>query len=512
MTPTRLLPDLFLFRDRCNVYVVRDGDEAIAIDFGSGKWIRALPKLGIHRLKHVFLTHHHVDQSAGLLARKNWPFTIHAPAGEDPFLSPDGVRKFWEARKQSGPCPPSYSVLPRGIPGIRHDMTGFSDVFCGNRRIRFIHTPGHGPNAVSVIVTLHGKQIVLCGDAAHTGATIWQPHHLEWDHWTGAGALAAWEGIQRLTNLGMNMLCPSHGSVIQHRPRQMLTKLAGKLLEFYQVKGHICPGERDYYLTPEFLKCGARRILPHLYQFGCNSYLLRSDRGEALVVDPYSADFAQVRPLLSELGDPKVTVATATHYHSDHSDGLPLARQEYGAKIWLHPWVAAPLYRPDSSRFLWLPKEPIRAGALWPERCVWRWNEYEFRIAPFPGQTWWHCAFMTNVDGKRVLFGGDNFQPASRWNATGGFCAANGSRFEGFVRSARLVLDWKPHILVCGHGTYYEFRASQFRKIIAWARRAEAATKALCPSGDLENDYYLHHPGDACRLSPNRPRRKSSRT
>ena len=79
--PVPLDDDLWLFRDTCNVYVVRDGSTAIAIDFGSGRWLEALPALGISRLEHVFLTHHHADQCHGLQARPTWPFSVHAPAG-----------------------------------------------------------------------------------------------------------------------------------------------------------------------------------------------------------------------------------------------------------------------------------------------------------------------------------------------------------------------------------------------------------------------------------------------
>ncbi len=488
-----LLPDLHLFRDTCNVYLIRNGSEAIAIDFGSGRWMRHLKSLGIRRLAHVFLTHHHPDQCAGL--SRNLPRTciVHAPSGEERFLSPKGVRAYWKTRQLQRGCPPSYAVLKHGVKEVRCDMNGFSDLFWGNRRLRFIPTPGHGPNALSIIVTHHGQQIIFCGDAAHAGATIWQPYHLEWDHWTGTGALAAWEGVRRLGNLGMDLLCPSHGPVISKNPRGQLRQLERRLLEFYRAKGQICPGEVDGYLDPEFMKCGARRILPHLFQFGHSSYLLLSDSGEALVVDPCSSDLAEVAGLLGELGNPRITAAVATHYHADHSDGLPLAGKRYGAKIFLHPWVAVPLGKPPSIRFPWLPAKPIRPDALWPEHGVWRWNECEFRIAPFPGQTWWHCTFMTRIDGRKLLFGGDSFQPASRWNGTGGFCAFNGSRFrEGFERSARLVLKWRPEILATGHQTYYHFSGSHFRKIIVWSRRAEKAVRALCPSGKLKIDYDLH--------------------
>jgi glyoxylase-like metal-dependent hydrolase (beta-lactamase superfamily II) len=498
---TEIMPGMFCFRDTCNVYILRDGSEAIAIDFGSGRWLPALPRLGIRELAHVFLTHHHADQCAGLEKRVSWRFPIHAPIGEDAFLTRQGVKAYWEGRSQNRGCPPSYSALERGLEGLHFDMNGFGNLFWGNRRIRFIHTPGHGPNALSILVTHQGKEIVFCGDAAHQGGTIWQPYHLEWDHWTGAGTLAAWEGVQRLMNLGMDALCPSHGPVIDNRPHESLRRLAERLMDFYQAKGHICRGERDYYIDPGFLECGARRILPHLFQFGQNSYLLLSDSGEALVVDPWTEDLHQMDALWKELGRPGITIAVATHYHSDHSDGLPLIKKKYGAKIVLHPWVAVPLRKLERLEYPWLPPASIEADHSWPQCGTWRWNEYQFQIAPFPGQTWWHCAFMTRVDGQRLLFGGDNFQPASRWNGTGGFCAFNGSRFQGFVYSARLVLRWRPDIIATGHQTYYHFRSSQFRKIISWAARAEAATKSLCPSGDLQKDYYLHHPQKKCSLN-----------
>jgi len=489
-----LLPGLWLFIDTCNVYILKEDDRAIIIDFGSGGWLMQLEHLGIRHLEHVFLTHHHADQCAGLLERPFGPFTIHAPAGEDAFLNPDKVKEFHHTPRYGRGCPPSYSVLPQGIPDIRYDMAGFSDLFWHNRRIRFLHTPGHGPNACSIILDHQGRQIVFCGDAAHADGTIWQPFHLEWDHWTGAGALAAWEGIQRLLGVGIDLLCPSHGSVIARQPRPMLRKLARRLMQFYIAKGTICPGEKDRYVDLEVLPCGARKILPHLYQFGGNGYLLLSSSGEALIVDPCFSDMQSLEALLREMQGVRPAAMLVSHYHCDHCDGVPYMRERYGAKAWLHPWIAEPLADPACTFLPWLPPDPIHPDHLWPEKGVWRWHEYEFAVAPWPGQTWWHCVFMSEIDGKRVLFGGDSFQPASRWNGTGGFCAYNNSRFqEGFISSARLALEWKPDIIATGHSTCYHFSPSYFLKIIQWAEAAEKATKALCPSGDLEKDYYIVH-------------------
>ncbi len=46
--------------------------------------------------------------------------------------------------------------------------------------------------------------------------------------------------------------------------------------------------------------------------------------------------------------------------------------------------------------------------------------------------------------------------------------------------------------MACGHGTYYRFAPSHFHKVIRWSRTAQEAVAALCPTGRLERDYYLH--------------------
>jgi glyoxylase-like metal-dependent hydrolase (beta-lactamase superfamily II) len=491
--PERLAPGLWRFADTCNVYLIRDGesDGAIAIDYGSGVWTRHLPTLGIRRLEHIFLTHHHADQGFGLQKRRPAGAVIHAPAGEQPFLDPAALREGVSFASIYRGCPSSYAILREGLAEIRYDLAGFCDYFWGRRRIRFLHTPGHGSAACSVVLDHHGRQLVFCGDACHAGGTIHQPYHLEWDHWTGGGALAAWEGVRRLQGIAIDALYPAHGPAITHQPRAVLQTLARRLLTFVEAKGQIAPGEPDGYLDSELLACGARRLLPDLFQLG-NGALLRSRSGEALIVDPCSSEMPLLDALLAELGGLHPTAATVSHYHADHCDGIPYLRQRYGTRVWMHPCVAAPLRDVHHGPLRpWLPHESIRPDHLWPARGDWQWNEYRFRVAPWPGQTCWHTVSMTTVNDRRVMFGGDSFQPPSRWNGTGGFCAYNRSTFaDGFAASARLALAWRPELLVNGHNTAFAFRPSHFRKIIAWSQKAAAATRALCPQGELDDDYY----------------------
>lgn len=477
-----LLPNLWRIEDTCAVYIVKDGDRAIAIDFGSGDWLPQLPSLGIAHLDHVLITHPHAEQVAGLLGESERPFAVHVPAGPSEWPQPPWI---------GGGCPPNYEPPKRPLPGTAPDLAGNCHFFWQGRRLRFVDTPGHTAHAVSVVIDHAGKQVVFCGDAARAGATVHGPFNLEWDHWTGGGALAAWEGIRRLMGLSINLLCPSHGSVVSERPAAMLGQLARKLLAFYEAKGQISPGEPDRYVPVEVMACGARKVTEHLFQYGGNGYLLVSDSGEGLVVDPHLPEMPALEALLAQLGGVRPTAAVVSHYHYDHCDGIGYLRDKHGAKAWLHPLIALPWKDPARAFMPWLLPEPITADELWPERSEWQWNEYDFQIAPWQGQTWGHCVFMTSVDGRRVMFAGDSFTPSSKWNGTGGFCAYNNSRFsEGFVPSARLALEWKPEIMAAGHNNTYYFAASKFRKIIRWAERAEAAVRALCPSGDLEQDYY----------------------
>ena len=196
--------------------------------------------------------------------------------------------------------------------------------------------------------------------------------------------------------------------------------------------------------------------------------------------------------VLAELGGLRPTAATVSHYHFDHSDALPYLKERHGTRSVLHPWVAQPLIGDVKQKVPWNVPEPLKIDELWPEKGKWTWNECKFAVAPLPGQTWWHTGFMTTINGQRVAFTGDTFQPATRWHGTGGFCSYNNSRFaDGFIPSARQLLKWKPDICIAGHGTYCAFSPSYYRKVIRWAKRAQQVLTQLCPSGDLEADYYL---------------------
>jgi hypothetical protein len=53
---TQLLPGLYRFEDTCNMYVVCGPHGCIAIDFGSGAWMKRAKRLGLPPLERGYMT------------------------------------------------------------------------------------------------------------------------------------------------------------------------------------------------------------------------------------------------------------------------------------------------------------------------------------------------------------------------------------------------------------------------------------------------------------------------
>jgi len=278
-----------------------------------------------------------------------------------------------------------------------------------------------------------------------------------------------------------------------HDPRPTLESLERKLMDLYHAKGAVAFGQPDRHVEPmRILDCDAKQVLPHLYQFARNGYLLLSPHGEAMLIDMQPHDLPQLEKLLAKVGDPPVTVAMATHYHSDHANGLNPAREHFGAKVALHPLVAEPLRNPHEWNVPWQMDESVEPDELLPMDGPWSWSGLDFNIAHLPGQTWWHAGWLVELDGQRIAFTGDTYQTPSRWHGTGGFCSYNGCRFaDGFAATARRVMQWQPTIIANGHEIFYHYAAEHYEAILQWSDRAEQAVRALCPNGNLETDYYM---------------------
>ena len=92
----QLTNHIYLYSDTCNVYIIREGDHAVLIDFGSGAILQALQEAGI-RAEAILVTHHHRDQIQGLQLAAEAGIPVFVPHSEQELVSEAG--QMWQARE-----------------------------------------------------------------------------------------------------------------------------------------------------------------------------------------------------------------------------------------------------------------------------------------------------------------------------------------------------------------------------------------------------------------------------
>jgi hypothetical protein len=105
----KLSDSLFLFEDTCNVYVLREGNSALLIGFGSGEILNRLSGIGVTSVDQVLLTHHQA------LHQLRLPFALEhdteersrrseSEAGRHGILARPHIRGPGHARTHGGRC------------------------------------------------------------------------------------------------------------------------------------------------------------------------------------------------------------------------------------------------------------------------------------------------------------------------------------------------------------------------------------------------------------------------
>ena len=95
--PQKISDNLYRFEDTCNVYVVRNGNRCVLIDFGSGKILDHLQALGITQVDWILHTHHHRDQCQGDYKAVERKIPIAVPAHERHLFA--DAQNFWRNRR-----------------------------------------------------------------------------------------------------------------------------------------------------------------------------------------------------------------------------------------------------------------------------------------------------------------------------------------------------------------------------------------------------------------------------
>ncbi|PYI53527.1 MBL fold metallo-hydrolase [Paenibacillus flagellatus] len=498
-----LSDNLFLYEDSCSVYVVRSGSEALLIDFGGGGVLDALGAIGVERVAGVWMTHHHRDQGQGLGRAAEAGIPILVPHAERELF--DEADLHWQRKQLSNEYSgrqDRFSLL-RSVP-VADTLRDYSEHVFGGWTLTVLPTPGHTVGSISVLARRDGRTYAFTGDLIAAPGKIWSLAATQWSYNGGEGLPATAASLLDLKDREPDVLLPSHGAPIAN-PGEAIDLTVSRLRELMAYRGH----------NPRLLLLRDKpyeNVTPHLLASRAsfaNYYVLLSDSGKALLFD-FGYDFMTGmavetarparRPWLYSLpalkrnyGVARIDVVVPTHYHDDHVAGINLLRDVEGTRVWAPDNFADVLERPErfDVQCLWF--EPIPVDRRLPLGTPIRWEEYELTLYEQGGHTLYAAAIFLEVDGKKVLVGGDQYQ-GEMWN----YVYRNRFRIPDYAASAALYRRLAPDVVVTGHAEPLWTTPAYFDALDERGEALERLHRELLPLG--EADFGAE--GFAARLEP----------
>lgn len=486
-------------RDTCNVYVLRNGRDAVLVDFGSGAVLDRLGELGLDRVTDVLVTHHHRDQVQGLARAAAAGIRIWVPPVEKELFT--DAERHWQSRQLDN----DYDVrqgrfsLLESVP-VAGTVAEYRSRAYGGIEVFTLPTPGHTPGSVTYLVEVDGRRLAFSGDLLYGPGQVWSLAATQWSYSGGEGLASTVLSGAALLDREPDVLLPSHGEPIED-PAAAVALLRERLEELLALRFED-PWNLERWLREPWVPV-TEHLLRNRTSFGA-SYALLSDSGAALLVDwgydyapglAWGTEKATRRPLLTSIdalkrdhGIDRVEVVLPTHYHDDHVAGINLLRDVEGTEVWSPENFADVLE--DPRRFdlpcLWF--YPIPVDRRLPLEQPFCWREYELTPYPLPGHTFYAAAIDFEVDGCRVLATGD--QQAVTGGPDGpdilNYQYKNCFRIDDFVDSAELYLRLQPEIIVSGHWLPREVTAPYLDRLLADGRRLAELHRELLPLDEVD--------------------------
>jgi len=507
-------PDLFVWTDTCNTCLIRDGEAALLIDLGDGSVLDHLNEIGVKNVEWLLLTGHHREllQGVGRLDRSKTQ--VAAPKEEQALLETPAEFRKWNPRlNDKFTVHGSSYVRPPQSPVKADRWLSPDEVFeWRGRQIRCLGTPGHSPGGMSYVLKTGGKTLVFSGGLMHDGAKMTNWFDTEWDYGFAKGLDALIASVDKLIAVQPDVAFPSQGPVVQNATEQ-LKSYAEKLTEFRPdyVRGYPASNSKrgPHPATRPTKAHYIVQVSPHLYMFshemaGKNFAIIIADSGHGLLLDcglfPKLILERIVGEMKEHLGLKQIDACWISHSHGDHFTLFP-ALQELGVKFWTMDIIADKCENP---RFYDYPAmigaynagfEKAKIDRVLKAGDVIDWEGYKLHIDWMPGQTEFGNALWLELDGKRVVFTGDNLfgDPADPAQNGHECVVARNSAIteEGYLVAAKYLQKLKPDIIMGAHTVLMTEPAAFVDRYHDWAQRIIRHYKELLPDKDYE---YLYDP------------------
>ncbi len=512
---TRVLDHVWRSPAATACYALVDGDSALLFGAPAGADPAELQYAGITAIHAVYLTHHHRDSIERADAWAAAGIPVRAPRASAPWLTPEGVQRFWRANLPAAEAPTDVSFRSRTFEAWDYlvPSQGLAAVDCSVEDgksfdwrgwvVTPIATPGHTRGHVAYVARRKdapaSKPLVFCGDALAAPGIVWTPYTMEWDPASDDGLRAAASSLRTLLALDPEALFPEHGRAITEVPGAALSKTAEALdeaafLKSYERFTNLRRGNPPPVKILDRAQAGSdgrkpwTRLSNNLLLTG-NTYALSSRARGLCLIDPSGELLAAqvIRAQLQQRGD--VELALVTHPHADHYGGLHDIPARSGLDVWVLDQVAAVIAAPAYRRSPHAHPRPVAVDRTLQHRQQAVWREYTFTFLRLPGHCAAGSAVVTEVDGKKVAFVGDAFLPPDLATGSGGWSGISGGFPSDYAASAAALLAERPQWILASRGGAFEFVAADWERRVAWAEAAAGACDRLSPSGRHRLDW-----------------------
>ncbi len=493
--PCQLLPSLFLLEDTCNVYLIKDGNSGLLIDFGSGRMLELSTELGVSKIDWLLHTHHHRDQAQGDQKAVEQRIPIAVPAHER-FLFED-AENFWRNRRiyHLYHVRNDFFTVSRNIP-VADMLRDYETFRWKNYEFYILPSPGHTVGSITLLAVIDGKKVAFTGDLIHSPGKVQTLHDLQYDYGAMDGVDLAVYSLTRLGEQKPEMICPSHGEPFGS-PMEGISQLITKLSEWFQYwrEGSLTVKNEPYSVSPHLV---ASNLTTSSF------YAIISDSGKALFLDYGSAGWNAfdkfnastntfdrmrfvehtINSLKARYGLKSIDVAMPSHMHDDHINGFPHLVKHYGTKVWCYENMVDILENPRGRNLGCILAEPVKVDRSFHHKESFRWEEFEFSLVHSPGHTDFQMALFATVDGARVAFTGDAFfsnsgQPGTDETIRHNLIYRNDVESDSHLKSVRNILEFEPTLIAPGHGSPFLINRDDAQQHVERLKKMEAQMKSL---------------------------------
>jgi glyoxylase-like metal-dependent hydrolase (beta-lactamase superfamily II) len=310
-------------------------------------------------------------------------------------------------------------------------------------------TGGHTEGSVSYVLEQDGRRAVFVGDLTASAGKVLTLHDMEAPYVGGRSLGDQIGALQGLHQWLPEILLPSHGEPAREPAaaiEQLIADVAAIRDEYNWFD----------YSVPQSVT-GPTQVSPHVWHMttsaGGTGFVLLSGEGSAFLWDANETDVPYIERILKNSGVGKVDAIAISHYHDDHTGGINTLRRMYGAPVWAMDHMVDVLENPMAYNLPCLWPEPVKVDRILRDGEKVNWHGIPMQFFYLPGQTEYHEGLLVEIDGKRLLFTGDNLaKPVPGRPLLGHYVARNFQKLDGgHWYSARKIIELKPDLLVPNH-------------------------------------------------------------